>query len=181
MFLRGVLAMVVVWRMASIYSSEITRRWLCLPLVRFGCWPFSLLVYRLIVGKGTSRLDTGYCGGRCGLWIGHGSVRMKPPPLILYRSLSINETRFTVDTRMREVFAECVLHRVWIVALDMLPAVASIAINCVSIITRKVAYTFDGIGLFFYSDVILGIACVDEVAVKERNGSRLAWRRNVRR
>lgn len=50
---------------------------------------------------------------------------------------------------MSEVFAESLLATVWVEAVDVLPRVARVAVDRVSIIIREVANTLDRVRLFF--------------------------------
>lgn len=62
---------------------------------------------------------------------------------------------------MSEVLPYGLVPVVGVEAVDMLPGVACFAIDRVSVIVREVAYTLDGVRLFFYhldlvGDIVLG-------------------------
>ena len=82
--------------------------------------------------------------------------------------LAVERARFAFCTRVSEVFTNGLVPVVGVKAVDMLPRIARLAVDCVAIIVREVANTLDGVGLFFYRLNLLGDVIFDRRAQGQR-------------
>ncbi len=96
----------------------------------------------LLVALGRRSLGLLICRFR--LYDGHRLSR----PLTLDSALDVERPRLALVTRVREVFAIGLFDVVGVEALDVLPGIACLAVDRVSVIVREVANTLDGVGLF---------------------------------
>jgi hypothetical protein len=84
----------------------------------------------------------------CGLLLDHGHDMSRLLSLVCL--LQIQRSGFAVDARMSKVFSKGIFEFIWVVALDVLPCVADLAIDRISVIVREVADTLDGVRFFLY-------------------------------
>lgn len=71
-------------------------------------------------------------------------------PLSLGRMSSIEGARFAVGTRVIEFFPRSIINTAGVKTFDMLPRIARLAVNCISIVVRVVADTLDRVWLLLY-------------------------------
>jgi hypothetical protein len=96
-------------------------------------WP--LLV---ALGRGTFRL---FVGGRFDDW--HSC----PCPLACDGLLAVQGPRLALDARMCKVRTKGIFDVVGVVALDVLPGIARLAVDGISVIVSEATYTPDGVRL----------------------------------
>lgn len=144
------------------------------------CMPVQLQVIRLgfflvAFGRGTFGLFV------CGLLLNYG--RSETCFLSLDGTLLVKRSWFTLGARVGEVFTISVLHVIRVEALDVLPGIACLAVDRVSIIVREVTDTLDSVRLFLYGLDLLwnildrdGIVCGEGSLTRSRNLRRQRWK-----
>lgn len=70
--------------------------------------------------------------------------------LSLGRVVPIERSRFAVCAGVVELVSRCIVNATGVIALDMLPCIACLAINGVSIVIGIVTNAFDRVGLLIY-------------------------------
>jgi hypothetical protein len=73
--------------------------------------------------------------------------------------LSVEWPRFALGAGVGEVFSKGIFDCVWVKALNVLPGIASIAVDRVPVIVREAAYALYCVRFFFHSLLLRGALC----------------------